>query len=92
MGHRVIGIDQGMKEKLVAESGAEVFLDINKYNANSIVEEVRRITDNIGASSVIVCSSVNAAYAQAMQMLRFAGTLVCVVRAIFSCALCGPIV
>ena len=78
MAHRVIGIDDGVKEALVRECGAEHFIDINKHNDKSIVEEVKRFTDGIGAHAAIVCNTSNKAYAQAIEFLGVGGALVCV--------------
>jgi propanol-preferring alcohol dehydrogenase len=78
MGMRVIGIDHGSKEAFVKECGAEAFLDITKHDDNSIVEEVKKTASGLGASAVLVCTASNKAYAQAVNFLRFGGTLVCV--------------
>ena len=78
MALRVIGIDTGSKEKLVKDMGAETFIDVTKHDDKSIAEEVMKITGGLGASAVIVCTASNKAYAQAMDFLRFGGTLVCV--------------
>ena len=82
LGHRVIGIDHGSKEKLVRESGAEHFLDITQFPADdggaALAEKVKELTGGRGANSVIVCTASNAAYAQAVSMLGINGTLVCV--------------
>ena len=78
MGLRVIGIDHGSKEEFVKECGSEVFLDITKHDDKSIVEEVKKTTGGLGASAVMVCTASNKAYAQAVDFLRFGGTLVCV--------------
>lgn len=78
MALRIIGIDHGSKESLVKECGAEVFLDITKFDDTSIVEEVKKVTGGLGASAVIVCTAANGAYAQALNFLKFGGTLVCV--------------
>lgn len=107
---RIIGIDHGSKESLVKECGAEVFIDITKFDDKSIAEEVKKVTggmfpiprqkdtrlvyitpdcrfieyivadvcSGLGASAVIVCTASNKAYAQALDFLRFGGTLVCV--------------
>ncbi len=37
-----------------------------------------KLTNGLGAHAVIVCTASNRAYAQAMDMLRFDGTIVCV--------------
>ena len=78
MALRMIGIDHGSKEALVKECGAEAFVDMTKYNDESIAEEIHRITDGQGASAVIVCAGSNRAYGQALPMLGFGGTMVCV--------------
>lgn len=78
MALRIIGIDHGSKESLAKECGAEVFLDITKFDDKTLPEEVKKITGGLGASAVIVCTASNRAYAQALDFLRFGGTLVCV--------------
>lgn len=78
LGLRVIGIDHGSKEGLVLGSGAEHFVDIRKFDAAGVVEEVKRLTGGLGAHAVVVCTAVNAAYTQSLDLLRFGGTLVCV--------------
>jgi len=78
MALRIIGIDHGSKEQLVKDCGAEHFIDITKFDDKSIGEEVKRLTGGLGASAVIVCTASNKAYAQALDFLRFGGTLVCV--------------
>ena len=78
MALRIIGIDHGSKEDLVKSCGAEVFLDITKYDDKTIAEAVKNATGGLGASAVIVCTASNKAYAQALDFLRFGGCLVCV--------------
>ncbi|KAJ5902280.1 hypothetical protein N7495_002808 [Penicillium taxi] len=82
MGIRVIGIDHGSKEELVLNSGADHFVDITKFprddNGVALKEHVISLADGLGVHAAIVCTAVNAAYGQALQMLRFNGTLVCV--------------
>jgi len=78
MAFRMIGIDHGSKESLVKECGAEAFVDMTNFDDNSIKEEIFRITEGVGATAVIVCAGNNRAYAQALPMLHFGGTLVCV--------------
>lgn len=82
LGHRVIGIDDGSKEYVVKESGAEHFFDITKFPSDDggakLAQQIHSVTDGLGAHSVIVCTSSNAAYAQAMSFLRVSGVLVCV--------------
>ena len=78
MSYRILGIDHGSKEQLVKECGAEVFLDVTKYDDKTLAEEVKKATGGLGASAVIVCTASNKAYAQALSLLRFGGSLVCV--------------
>lgn len=78
MAHRVIGIDDGSKRKLVMDCGALHFIDVKEHNDESIAAEVVKLTGGLGASAVIVCTSNNRAYGQAIDFLRFGGTLVCV--------------
>jgi propanol-preferring alcohol dehydrogenase len=44
MALRVIGIDHGSKESLVKDCGAEVFLDITKFDGKTLAEEVKKVT------------------------------------------------
>lgn len=44
MAMRIIGIDHGSKENLVKECGAEVFIDITKFDDKTIAEEVKKVT------------------------------------------------
>ncbi|OQD89826.1 hypothetical protein PENANT_c002G01266 [Penicillium antarcticum] len=82
MGFRMIGLDVSSKEDFVRNCGAELFIDITKDSADEgekgIAEKIRAITGGDGATAVVVCSASNAAYAQAMDYLKFNGTLVCV--------------
>ncbi|KAH8815199.1 alcohol dehydrogenase-like protein [Xylogone sp. PMI_703] len=78
MAYRILGVDHGSKEQFVKECGAEAFIDVTKFDDTTIAEEVKRITGGLGASAVIVCTSSNKAYAQAVNFLRFGGTVVCV--------------
>ncbi|KAI0912804.1 alcohol dehydrogenase-like protein [Ustulina deusta] len=77
MGFRVIGIDMPSKKEGVLESGAEHFIDLTAFDDASIGKEVKRLT-GLGAAAVIVCNNSNRAYGQAIPMLRFGGSLVCV--------------
>ncbi|KAK0516368.1 hypothetical protein JMJ35_000971 [Cladonia borealis] len=78
MAHRVIGIDHPSKKSLILDSGAEHFISITDHDDKTIGEEVVKLTGGLGAHAVIVCTASNRAYAQAMDMLRFDGTIVCV--------------
>ncbi|KAF2019828.1 alcohol dehydrogenase-like protein [Aaosphaeria arxii CBS 175.79] len=74
--HRVIGVDAESKRDLVLSSGAEHFIPLE--GTKSIIEAVKGLTGGEGAQAVLVLTAANAAYADAVDMLRFAGTLVCV--------------
>ena len=78
MGHRVIGIDAPSKKHLALQSAAEQFLDVMAHDDESLKAEVLKLTGGLGAHAVIVCTANNKAYAQALNLLRFGGTLVCV--------------
>ncbi|EEH44885.1 uncharacterized protein PADG_01174 [Paracoccidioides brasiliensis Pb18] len=83
LGHRVIGIDHGSKKDIVLESGAEHFIDITQFTDNGpkggkLAEHVKSLTGGLGAHAIIVCTSSNAAYEQAVYLLRVSGVLVCV--------------
>lgn len=82
MGLRVIGIDHGSKAELVKASGAEHFVDITQFptddKGDALTKHVHSLADGLGAHAAVVCTAANAAYAQALPLLRFNGTLVCV--------------
>ena len=78
MALRVIGIDAPSKKQVVMNCGAEHFIDVTAHDDTSIEEEVRKMTGGFGASAVLVCTSSHKAYAQALDLLRFDGTLVCI--------------
>lgn len=83
MALRVIGIDDGSKEQLAKDCGAEHFIDITKHDDKSIAEEVVKLTGGLGASAVLVCTASNKAYAQALDFLRFGGTVYVHIGAFF---------
>lgn len=78
MALRVIGLDSGDKEQLARDCGAEHFIDITAGDDASVAAEVIKTAGGLGASAVIVCTANNGAYAQALDFLRFNGTVVCV--------------
>ncbi|KUJ24308.1 GroES-like protein [Mollisia scopiformis] len=78
MGYRMIGIDDASKRSLVLECGAEHFLNMRDFNDTTLAEEIMKLTGGQGAKAVIVCAGSNRAYAQALPMLGFGGTMVCV--------------
>ncbi|KAL2206877.1 GroES-like protein [Sarocladium strictum] len=73
-GQRVIGVDQASKEDVIKESGAELFADV--ANGKDMLGQVKSLTEGLGAHTVIVCAAANAAYAQAVELLRPCGTVV----------------
>ncbi|KAM0709755.1 hypothetical protein Q7P35_003795 [Cladosporium inversicolor] len=75
MGMRVIGIDSPGKEDLIKECGAEVYIN---HEAGNAEEEVKKATGGLGAQAVLVLTAANGAYASAMGLLRYGGTLVAV--------------
>ncbi|KAK4691494.1 alcohol dehydrogenase, propanol-preferring, partial [Lecanoromycetidae sp. Uapishka_2] len=78
MAMRVIGIDAPAKKTVVMDCGAEHFIDVTAHDDQSIAEEVLKLTGGLGANAVVVCTASNKAYAQALDFLRFDGTVVCV--------------
>lgn len=78
MGYRVIAIDAGEKEQLARECGAEIFIDGMKFEKGEIAKKIQDLTGGFGAAAVLVCTSSNAAYAQALDFVRYNGTVVCV--------------
>ncbi|EJP62930.1 alcohol dehydrogenase, putative [Beauveria bassiana ARSEF 2860] len=83
LGLRVVGVDHPSKADLVRESGAEHFVDMTQYGrdeagSQALAAHVHELCDGLGAHAVVVCTPSNVAYAQALGLLRFDGTLVCV--------------
>ncbi|KAG4443639.1 hypothetical protein IFR05_000916 [Cadophora sp. M221] len=78
MKYRMIGIDHPSKSSLVTECGAEAFIDMTAFDDAGIAEEVKRITGGEGAKAVLVIAGSNRAYGQALGMVGFGGTVVCV--------------
>ena len=78
MNYRVIGLDAGHKEAFVKKCGAEHFFDVTKLSDKELEEKIKEVTGQLKAKAVIVCTAVNKAYAQAVNLLRWNGTLVCV--------------
>lgn len=76
MGYRVIGIDHSSKKDLVMESGAEHFFAHDQEK--DMTAAIQGVTDKLGAHAVIVVTAANGAYAQAVDLLRFGGRVVCV--------------
>ncbi|KAF1916939.1 hypothetical protein BDU57DRAFT_517363 [Ampelomyces quisqualis] len=76
IGHRVIGIDHSSKKDLVLESGAEHFIPVD--GTDDVAEAVKGLTNGLGAQAVVVCTANNAAYGNALDLLKFGGRVVCV--------------
>lgn len=75
-GLRVIGIDHSSKKELVLSSGAEHFFGFD--TESDVLASVKAATANLGVKAAIVVTASNSAYASAIDMLRFGGTVVCV--------------
>lgn len=83
MGFRIIALDVGEKEQLAKDCGAEVFIDVRKCEkseagTDEMAKQIQGLTGGFGAAAALVCNASNAAYAQALDLLRYNGTLVCV--------------
>lgn len=74
MGFRMLGLDISGKEELVSQCGAEKFVDVK----GDVLQDVLSVTGGEGVAAVLVCNAANEAYATAMDVLKFNGTLVCV--------------
>ncbi|ATY67343.1 Alcohol dehydrogenase zinc-type [Cordyceps militaris] len=82
LGLRVVGVDHPSKAELVRASGADHFVDMTQFPRDdggaALAAHVHALCDGLGAHAVVVCTASNVAYAQALGLLRFDGTLVCV--------------
>jgi len=75
-GLKVIAIDSGAEKKAVCtELGATAFID---FKEEDVEAKVKSLTNGYGAHAVIVSVGVQAAYEQAVKLIRRKGTLVCV--------------
>ncbi len=75
MALRVIGIDHGSKESLVKDCGAEVFLDITKFDDKTLAEEVKKCTggkEDLLRINMMCNESVDVLQAWEHQPLSFA--------------------
>lgn len=77
LGFRVVAIDHGSKGDFCKGLGADIFLDFTLFDNAGLASEIKQRT-NGGSHAVVVCNSSTAAYDQALDFLRYAGTLVCV--------------
>jgi len=74
---RVIAVDNGTKGEFCKSLGAEVFLDFTQFDRAGLAARIKEITAG-GCHAVMVCNASSRAYDQALDFLRYAGTLVCV--------------
>jgi propanol-preferring alcohol dehydrogenase len=78
LGAQVVGLDAGTKEEFCKSLGADAFLDFTKFASDAeLAAKVKEITGG-GAKIVLACSSSSRAYGQAVSLLGFRGTLVCI--------------
>lgn len=77
MGAKVLALDAGSKRDFCLELGATEFADFTAFATDAeLAGHVQKITGK-GANVVVVCSSNNRAYAQAISFLGFRGVLSC---------------
>ncbi|CAO2648771.1 Nn.00g097200.m01.CDS01 [Neocucurbitaria sp. VM-36] len=77
LGTRVLALDASSKKNLCIELGADEFVDFSAYETSeNLISTVKELTGG-GARLVLMCSSSNKAYAQAIPMLGFRGSLCC---------------
>lgn len=73
----ILSTDTGAeKQKLCLELGAEKWIDFKK--TTDLVKEIKETCDGLGAHSAIVTSPYSEGYAQVIDYLRPAGTLMAV--------------
>ena len=81
MGLHVLAIDHTSKEAFCKKLGADAFVDFIKFGGDDddagLAEEAKRLTGG-GAHAILVNNSSAKAYDQALDLLRYGGTLVCV--------------
>ncbi|KAJ7746243.1 chaperonin 10-like protein [Mycena metata] len=76
-GLQVIAVDTGAeKKKLCLELGADKWIDFQE--TKDIVEEIKALTDGLGAHSALVTAASSSGYKQAIEYLRGGGTLMAV--------------
>jgi propanol-preferring alcohol dehydrogenase len=78
LGARVLALDSGSKKSFCIELGADEFVDFMAHGtSDDLISTVKKLTGG-GARAVLMCSSSNKAYAQAIPMLGFRGSLWCI--------------
>ncbi|KAJ6255983.1 hypothetical protein Dda_9276 [Drechslerella dactyloides] len=75
---KVIAIDDGTKEEFCRKLGADAFLDFRKYSDEELADAVKTATGGPGAHVVLVTTSSQKSYDQAIGLLRPGGKMVCV--------------
>lgn len=77
LGARVLALDAGPKKSFCVGLGADEFVDFMAHGSSeNLISTVKKLTGG-GAKTVLMCSSSNKAYAQAIPMLGFRGSLCC---------------
>ena len=77
MSGRVLALDVAGKKQFCLDLGADAYVDVAAYqDAKDMTDEIKRLTGG-GAGIVLMCSSSDKAYSQAMSWLGFRGTLAC---------------
>lgn len=77
LGARVLALDAGSKEEFCLGFNADAFIDFTKYDTDAQLAAAVRAVTKESAKVVLMCSSSNRAYSQAISFLGFRGTLVC---------------
>ncbi|KAJ7116617.1 chaperonin 10-like protein [Mycena epipterygia] len=76
-GLQVIAVDSGAdKKKLCLELGADKWIDFKE--TKNLVEEIKAMTDGLGAHSALVTAASSSGYKEAIEYLRGGGTLMAV--------------
>lgn len=77
LGAKVIALDMGVKEEFCTGLGADTFVDFTKFETDAeLAATVQKISEG-RVKAVLVCSSSNRAYDQAVSFLGFRGTVAC---------------
>lgn len=79
LGARVVALDVGAKEDFCLGLGAKAFVDFTKFpGEGELAAQVMQLTGGMGAKVVLACISNTKTYGQALGLLGFRGTLVCI--------------
>jgi propanol-preferring alcohol dehydrogenase len=76
-GLQVLAIDHGSKQDFCLKLGADAFIDFTKFDDEGLTSEAKSITGG-GAHAVLVNNASTKVYDQALTLVRYGGTLVCV--------------